>query len=91
MVLVPEKARDLPDDEFGEGLSPINESEFAVLTWRERVIHILDRETMTFSRKHTLPGEINEGWGITADESQPDFKGCFPLYVSDGSDTIFKV
>ena len=43
------------------------------------------------SEEFTLPDEINEGWGITADESKKSASGNYRLYLSDGSDRIFEV
>lgn len=79
----------ISNEEFAEGLSPISATKFALLTWQERRIHIVDRKTLKFTETLPLPDKIAEGWGITADESKPNRNGYFTLYVSDGSDTIF--
>lgn len=86
---MPSKIAYIAKDEFGEGLGPISATKFALLTWKERVIHIVDRKTFKFTGVFTLPDQIAEGWGLTADESKPNSNGYYPLYVSDGSDTIF--
>lgn len=84
--------QELDDAYFGEGLSPRNEDEFLVLTWKERTVFRFDRTSLELnSEEFTLPQEINEGWGITADESQKSASGNYLLYVSDGSDRIFEV
>ena len=93
-VMQPETAtrQELDDAYFGEGLSPRNENEFVVLTWKERIVFRLDRTSLELnSEEFTLPQEIDEGWGITADESQKSASGNYRLYVSDGSDRIFEV
>lgn len=72
-------------------MSPRSANEFVILTWRERVVYIADRSTLAVRAEYSLPSEISEGWGVTADESQPNSNGFYPLYVSDGSDTIFLV
>ena len=38
-----------------------------------------------------MPDEVNEGWGITADESNITENGNYRLYVSDGTDRIFEI
>ena len=84
--------QELDDAYFGEGLSPRNENEFVVLTWKERTVFRFDRTSLELnSEEFTLPQEINEGWGITADESQKSASGNYRLYVSDGTDRIFEV
>ena len=94
-MLVPETVTDLEDTDFGEGLSPRSYSEFAVLTWRERRIYLMDRETLTINDVVDLPQPIREGWGITADESRvktgADGEEYFTLYISDGSEYIYEV
>ena len=89
MTLVPDKVTALPLDEFAEGLSPRSASEFALLTWKERKIYIVDRKTLDLKEVVAMPEVITAGWGITANEAKPNGNGFYPLYVSDGTDTIF--
>ena len=53
--------------QFGEGLCPRNEDELVVLTWRERKILILDRNTLEEKETFEMDSRIKEGWGITED------------------------
>ena len=67
----------LPPTDFAEGLSPRSASEFVLLTWQERKIYTLDRTTLDFNNFYTLPSEIKEGWGVTADESKVNSNGYY--------------
>ena len=95
VVLIPDIVTDLEDTDFGEGLSLRSSNEFAVLTWRERRIYLIERETLTINDVFDLPQPIREGWGITADESRvkrgANGEEYFSLYISDGSEYIFEV
>lgn len=82
----------LADRYFGEGLAPRSESEFALLTYRERVLMTVDRETMKLlGRSYSIPEEIKEGWGFTADESVVNENGYYTMYASDGSSNIYEI
>lgn len=82
----------LDDKYFGEGLSPRNKDEFLVLTWKERTVFRFNRSDLAQNQEtFTLPESINEGWGITADESIVSDQGNYVLYISDGTDRIFKM
>ena len=60
---------DLAAKDFGEGLSPLNADEFIDLTWHERKMIILDRNTLEYKREYVMPDAIKEGWGVTAIEN----------------------
>jgi glutamine cyclotransferase len=70
------------DDEFGEGISVLNDTCLIEMTWLERKMHILDRESLQILETKILWTEVKEGWGITLDEPNRT------LYVTDGSDTM---
>jgi glutamine cyclotransferase len=71
------------DHEFGEGVSILNETELIELTWLEKNVHILDRDTLSIKRDFKLWPEFQQGWGITLDEKNR------VLYASDSNDKIF--
>ena len=89
--MTPDIVTDLSKSVFGEGMAPRNSDEFLVLTWKERKVYIMDRNTLEITGELHLPYEISEGWGITADESQVDANGHYKLYVSDGSWRVYEV
>ena len=68
----------LPKQQFGEGITVLGDKVYQ-LTWTDRKVHIYDREGNRL-RSVTRSGE---GWGLTTDGEW--------LYLSDGSDKIFKV
>lgn len=68
----------LPKEQFGEGITVLGDKVYQ-LTWTDRKVHIYDREGNRL-RSVTRSGE---GWGLTTDGEW--------LYLSDGSDKIFKV
>ena len=72
-------------------MSPRSATEFVLLTWRERKIYTIDRTTLDFIGQYTIPSQIIEGWGVTADESNVNSNGYYQLYVSDGSSYIYLV
>jgi glutaminyl-peptide cyclotransferase len=63
---------------FAEGLALVNDK-LIQITWREGTAFVYDRET--FNREATFNYE-GEGWGLCYDGSD--------LYMSDGSDTLYK-
>ncbi|WP_025272091.1 glutaminyl-peptide cyclotransferase [Haloglycomyces albus] len=69
-------AVDLPDDEFGEGLT-VTESDIWQLTWKSGVVYRRDRSSLEEVDTYELDGE---GWGICAIAGD--------LYISDGSAQI---
>ncbi len=71
-----EQIHHLPDDEFGEGLTVID-NRLIQLTWKSGKGYVYDKDT--FELLDTFYYET-EGWGITCD-------GVY-LYMSDGSSTI---
>jgi len=91
-VLVQDTSTDvynLDSSLFGEGLSPLNEDEFIVLTWQERKMLILDRNSLEFKEEYEMPSVISQGWGVT--EVQSDDAENYMLYVSDGTSKVFKM
>ena len=95
IVLVSTASSDLSGSDFGEGLSPRSATEFVQLTWREQKIYVISRDmngsSFDFIDVATLDSQISEGWGVTADESTVDSSGYYQLYISDGSEYIYKV
>ena len=69
--------QELDWSDFGEGLSPRSADEFVVLTWQERKIYTVSRSTMEILTTEVLPSEIDEGWGVTADESVVNQNGFY--------------
>ncbi|HEX6334202.1 MAG TPA: glutaminyl-peptide cyclotransferase [Flavisolibacter sp.] len=67
----------LPDKEFGEGITILNDTLYQ-LTWKEHLVHTYHAATLQPGRSMTLNGE---GWGLTNDGSQ--------LVVSDGSNRLY--
>ena len=61
----------LPSKYFGEGLAPRSATEFALLTYKERTVLIVDRATMQVvdHKTYTIPRELKEGWGMTSDKT----------------------
>lgn len=68
----------LPKQQFGEGVTILGEMIYQ-LTWTDRKVHVYNLQGERF-RSVTRSGE---GWGLTTDGEW--------LYLSDGSDKIFKV
>jgi glutaminyl-peptide cyclotransferase len=68
--------RDLPTDDFGEGLTDWGSS-LIQLTWKAHKAFIYDR--FSFALQRTF-GYCGEGWGITHDDAL--------LIMSDGSSTL---
>ena len=69
-----EVRRLVPLDEsiFGEGLALLGDELF-LLTWKNRVCYVFDRDTLAFKRSFSYSGE---GWGLTEDGTH--------LILSDG-------
>ncbi|MGL6225427.1 MAG: glutaminyl-peptide cyclotransferase [Thermoguttaceae bacterium] len=61
---------------FGEGIEQVGDEIF-MLTWKEGICFVFDRETMTFRRSLRYSGE---GWGLT-------FNGKY-LIVGDGTPVL---
>jgi glutamine cyclotransferase len=85
-VLKPRVTTLLEKKYFGEGVAPVTDSTFLMLTWKNRKILEYDRDTLNLKATHSLLRGIKEGWGIT---SVP-VKGqkFHKLYISDGTDVI---
>ena len=76
---------DYPEKQFGEGISKLNDDQWIELTWKEKTVNILDRDTL--QTLYTIPmwAGVKQGWGITLDDANRI------LYVTDGSDTVTRV
>ena len=70
---------------FGEGISKLTDDTWIELTWKEKKVNILDRDSLETVSEMPMWKGVKEGWGITLD---PEKK---ILYVSDGSQTITRV
>ncbi len=66
----------LPNNQFGEGITILGDTIY-MLTWREGLLHMFDKETGRVIDKRRYGGE---GWGLTSDGEK--------LYMSDGSNRI---
>ena len=67
----------MASSDFAEGMSPRSATEFIVLTWRERRMYTVDRTSLDFIHQYTIPHQIVEGWGVTADESNVNSNGYY--------------
>lgn len=70
------RARRLPPNEFGEGLTIVGDKIY-LLTWKEGRAHVFDRQT--FERERTFRYE-GEGWGLCYDGQH--------LIMSNGTDRL---
>ncbi len=66
----------LPKSQFGEGITILGDTIY-MLTWREGLLHLFNRETGNTIDTRRYAGE---GWGLTSDGER--------LYMSDGSSRI---
>ena len=73
------------DQVFGEGMSELDENRYIWLTWKDRLVNIVDRNTLKIIETFPLWDGVREGWGITLDPLSKI------LYVTDGSNTVTKV
>ena len=68
----------LPSEYFGEGLAPRSAHEFALLTYKKRMIFTIDRRSMRLlNQTFRVPNELVEGWGMTADQSNVNRNGYY--------------
>ena len=70
---------------FGEGISRLDDKQWIELTWLEKTVNILDKNTLQVKRSIPLWKGVKEGWGITLDDARRI------LYVSDGSEKITRI
>ncbi|MBI3951863.1 MAG: glutaminyl-peptide cyclotransferase [Acidobacteria bacterium] len=70
----------LPDEYFGEGLA-LWQDKLIQLTWLSFKGFVYDKESFRQLREFLYPAEINEGWGITHDDTR--------LIMSDGTSKIY--
>ena len=73
------------DEVFGEGMSELDSSRYIWLTFKERIVNIVDRESLKIVETIPMWDGVREGWGITLDPLNRI------LYVSDGTNTITRV
>ena len=57
----------------------LNDSEWIELTWKDKVVHILDHDTLQVNRTIDMWPGLATGWGITLDPAKRI------LYATDGS------
>ena len=57
----------------------MNDDKWIELTWREKTVNILDRDSLQTVKTMPMWKGVKEGWGITLDPEKRI------LYVSDGS------
>jgi len=50
---------------------------------------VLDRETLELKEEFVMPGQVAEGWGITAVETNDDEN--YKLYMSDSTETMYEL
>lgn len=70
---------------FGEGICPLNADSLIELTWKERTVRILNRDSLRQTGTVQMWSGVKEGWGITSD------LGKKILYVSDGTEQMTRV
>ena len=66
-------------------MSELDENKYIWLTWKERLVNIVDRHTLQIIETIPMWDGVREGWGITLDPLSRI------LFVSDGTNTITKV
>ena len=74
-----------PSKQFGEGISKLNNDTWIELTWKERIVNILDRDSLETVKTMPMWKGVKEGWGITLDPEKRI------LYISDGTQTMTRV
>ena len=72
-------------EHFGEGISKLDDQRWIELTWKERTVNLLDKNTLETLSTIPMWEGVKEGWGITLDPKKRI------LYVSDGTSTITRV
>ena len=73
---------------FGEGSSQVNidgSKRIIMLTYTQRVAHVLDDRLRGVIETFKMPSEITEGWGMSVFPERPGV-----LLVSDGSNIIYE-
>ena len=69
-------------NEFGEGISVLNDKEWIELTWKDKVVHVLDHDSLEVKRTIDMWSGLTSGWGITLDPANRI------LYATDGSTLV---
>jgi glutamine cyclotransferase len=74
---------------FGEGICPLNSEQIVVLTWQNNKVYILGQNDLKIEKELPLFKGAKEGWGVT--QFPVEGKTSYGLYVSDGTEKIFKI
>lgn len=72
----------LPAGNFGEGCTKFNDFIYQ-MTYREGNVYVYDANTLEQVKVLKMPKEMEEGWGLTHDDTH--------LWASDGTDHLFKI
>ena len=54
-------------EHFGEGISKLDDERWIELTWKERTVNLLDKNTLETLSTMPMWDGVKEGWGITLD------------------------
>ena len=54
-------------NQFGEGISYLDEDSWIELTWKDGVVNILDRDSLELVSTLPMWDGVTTGWGITLD------------------------
>lgn len=73
---------ELPHGVFGEGCTKFHDYIYQ-MTYREDKVFVYDATTLKVVKEMKMPKQMEEGWGLTHDETH--------LWASDGTDYIFKI
>ena len=84
-VIQPEQVVPYTDAVFGEGMSQLNSTHYIWLTFTERLVNIVDRDSLKIVDTIPMWEGVRFGWGITLDPINRI------LYVSDGTSTLTRV
>jgi glutamine cyclotransferase len=80
---------DLKPEVFGEGCTlfetPEGHKRIHQMTWKSREIYEYDGNTLELLETHTLPDEIEEGWGLT----NKKVDGQTKFFVTDGTNNVY--
>jgi glutamine cyclotransferase len=76
----PIKKKKYYESYFGEGITLLDDDHYVALTWRDKQILIIDRQTLRVVDERSFPKDIREGWGLTHNDVY--------LFWSDGTSRI---
>lgn len=80
----PELKSAVPSQHFGEGLTEMN-GKLYQLTWKDGKVHVWDADTLVHVETRSLPGNMQEGWGLATAPDQD------ALIMTEGSGKLFWV